>query len=186
MCMDEKRIIKKIQSGDKEAFRDLLEIYEHRVYGFVKKLVYNAHIAEDITQETFISVYRSIHTYKSDKPLSTWLFTIAKNAALKTIKKSKQINSINLDEHEIVDDNCDVLKQLIVEEDRLFLLENINKLKIIHQEVIILKYFNEMSYKDISKELNISVKKVENRLASSKKALGKLLLSKERLVNIYE
>ena len=79
----EKRIIERITAGDKDAFRELLVLYEHRVYGFIKKMVYDSHIAEELTQETFISVYRSLHTYDMDQPFSTWLFTIAKNNTLK-------------------------------------------------------------------------------------------------------
>ena len=182
----EKDVIKNIKAGDKEAFRDLLVLYEHRVYGFIKKMVYDTHVAEDLTQETFLAVYRSLDTYDESKPFATWLFTIAKHKAFKVIQKNSKLESCDLKDQEIVDETCDVLHQIIVEEEHLELLNKISQLKESNQEVLTLKYFSEMSYKEIAETLNISVKTVENRLTSAKKELSVLMKSKERLVNQYE
>ena len=72
-----------LQQGDETAFRKLVDEWQDMVYNTVAGIVQHEDDADDITQEVFIQVYRSIHHFKGESKLSTWLYRIASNACLK-------------------------------------------------------------------------------------------------------
>lgn len=72
----------KCQAGCRDSFELLIERFETRIFHFIFRFVGNLHDAEDLTQDTFVSAFRSIHRYEPAFAFSTWLFTIAKRAAL--------------------------------------------------------------------------------------------------------
>ena len=88
--MDEKTLIPKLLDGDHQAFRMLVDAFQEKVlntcYGFVN----NKQEAEDLTQEVFIEVFRSIGKFRGDAKLSTWIYRIAVSKSLEEIRKRKR------------------------------------------------------------------------------------------------
>ncbi len=77
---DERELIERLASGDRSAFPEFVESYKKNVYGLAFDLTRNHHDAEDVSQEVFIKVFRSFHTFRKDARLGSWLYRITVNA----------------------------------------------------------------------------------------------------------
>jgi RNA polymerase sigma-70 factor (ECF subfamily) len=82
-------LVAQCQSGDVDAFSGLIEHFEKRVFHFVLRMTRQAQDAEDITQDTFVKVWRNIHRFRIGNTFSTWLFTIARRTALNQLRSLK-------------------------------------------------------------------------------------------------
>jgi len=90
-------LIDKLKNGDKTAFNELLNTYSFKVFNTCYRFLLNHEDAEDVAQEVFIEVYQSIHTFRGDSKLSTWIYRIAVTKSLDEIKKrnrKKRISSL--------------------------------------------------------------------------------------------
>ncbi len=95
--MDEHQLVEKLKRADKEAFNQLLLLYGNRVLNTCYKFLLNKEDAEDVYQETFIEVFKSIHSFKGKSKLSTWIYRIAVTKSLDELKKrnrKKRISAI--------------------------------------------------------------------------------------------
>jgi RNA polymerase sigma factor (sigma-70 family) len=88
--MEDLEIVDKLQSGDSETFRLLVEKYQKLVFNCTYKFVRNKESAEDLTQEVFIEVFESIHSFRADSQLSTWIYRIAVTKSLNHLKSLKR------------------------------------------------------------------------------------------------
>ena len=88
--MSEAEIIQKLQEGDEQVFRRLVEKYRQLIVNTCFGLVHNSEDAEDIAQDVFIEVFRSVHKFRADSKLSTWLYRIAVNRSLNFIRDNKR------------------------------------------------------------------------------------------------
>jgi len=85
--LDEKELIERLRQGDESAFRWLVNNYRNRVYHTVLNLLQNNKEAEDAAQETFIQVYQSIHSFREDASLTTWICKIASRKAIDKLRR---------------------------------------------------------------------------------------------------
>lgn len=161
---DEKEIIEKAKS-DPEIFGKLFEKYYDQIYRFILHRTANVAAAEELTSNTFFKALNNLWNFKwSEVPFSAWLYRIATNEANIYFRKNKRIDlkdfsedagfengsSASYDEHKILEAE--------LSEKRIFLnlQKAIETLKPKYQEVIVLKYFEEKSIKEISEILNKS------------------------------
>ncbi|MDO1501410.1 sigma-70 family RNA polymerase sigma factor [Winogradskyella maritima] len=162
------------------AFNFLLDNYWNDVYGFQLKRTENENDAEDITIQTFSKAFDKIHTYKEEYVFKTWLITISKNIHVDLVRKhNSSINSKTKDVDEeiysIADGSPTKEDEIIREQNLAKLLRDIKKLKPHYQEVIQLRFFQEMSYKDISIELDEPINNVKVKLLRAKKLLAGII-----------
>jgi RNA polymerase sigma-70 factor (ECF subfamily) len=159
----------------------LLDHYWNDVYGFQLKRVQNEYEAEDITIESFSKAFDKIDTFKDEFEFRTWLITISKNIQIdKTRKKNASIlsqSSTTSDEQvkRIPDDSPTPEDKLITKQNLAELLHFIKQLKPHYQDVINLRYFQEMSYLEISKKLNEPLNNVKVRLLRARKLLAEII-----------
>lgn len=174
--------IEKAKEGHQIAFSNLVDMFWSHVYGFQLKRTNNEKDAEDITIQTFSRAFDKIDRYDSNFEFSTWLITISKNIHVDLVRKRKNSNAhINPNAEAIkgVLDNAPSMEdQIIKEQNRDSLLRDIKKLKPHYQEVINLRYFNELSYADIAERLNEPVTNIKVKLLRAKKRLSTII--KER------
>ncbi len=177
--------IHKARNGKQEAFKFLLDYYWNEVYGFQLKRIRNEHDAEDITIETFAKAFDKIHTFDGNYTFSTWLITISKNIQIdRTRKKNASIYSHTTDTsneqvQKIADHAPSPEDKLIREQNLAQLLQYIKMLKPHYQDVINLRYFQEMSYNEISENLEEPLNNVKVRLLRARKLLAELIAQKE-------
>jgi RNA polymerase sigma-70 factor (ECF subfamily) len=179
-----KEAIKKAKKNDQKAFNFLLDTYWDYVYGFQLKRIENENDAEDITIQAFSKAFDKIDTFDENYTFKTWLITISKNIHIDLIRKEKNklSQSISNDDdesfHQILDESPSAEDKLITEQNLAKLLRDIKKLKPHYQEVINLRYFQELSYKDISQELNEPINNVKVKLLRAKKLLAEIIKNK--------
>ncbi len=182
--MEIKEAIKKAKNNDQKAFSFLLDTFWDDVYGFQLKRIENENDAEDITIQTFSRAFDKIDTYNPEYKFKTWLITISKNIHIDFIRKRKKsINEDLSNENEqkvleILDTSPSPEDKIITEQNLVKLLKDIKKLKPHYQEVINLRFFQEFSYKEISKELNEPINNVKVKLLRAKKLLAEILQKK--------
>lgn len=182
--MEIKEAIEKAKNNDQKAFNFLLDKFWDDVYGFQLKRIENENDAEDITIQTFSKAFDKIDTYKPEYKFKTWLITISKNIHIDLVRKRKKSLNEDLsfeDEQkvlEILDTSPSPEDKLITEQNLAKLLRDIKKLKPHYQEVINLRFFQELSYKDISKNLNEPINNVKVKLLRAKKLLAEIIQKK--------
>jgi len=175
-----KDAISKAKINDQIAFNFLLDTFWNDVYAFQLKRTKNENDAEDITIQTFSKAFDKINTYKDEFKFSTWLITISKNLHIDLVRKQKksiQNTSKDSDKNflDIIDDSPSPEDKIITEQNLAKLLRDIKKLKPHYQEVINLRYFQELSYKEISIELNEPINNVKVKLLRAKKLLAEII-----------
>lgn len=147
-----------------EAFKDLLDLYQERLYWHIRKIVITHDNANDVLQETFIRIFNGINKFEEKSSLHTWMYRIAYNESIRFLEKNKIKTSISIEQ-----DNNAYLKNLTQDiffngnELQLKLNEIISQLSTKQQRVFQMKYFDDLSFHEISDILNIS----ENTLKSS-------------------
>ena len=178
--MEIKEAISKAKQNDQIAFNFLLDTFWNDVYAFQLKRTENENDAEDITIQTFSKAFDKIHTYKEEYNFKTWLITISKNIHIDLVRKQqKSIRNTSKDNDDnyfdIVDDSPTPEDKIITEQNLAKLLRDIKKLKPHYQEVINLRYFQELSYKEISDELKEPINNVKVKLLRAKKLLAAII-----------
>tara|TARA_R110002124_G_scaffold151086_1_gene317896 strand:- start:23929 stop:24474 length:546 start_codon:yes stop_codon:yes gene_type:complete len=181
--LEVKDAITRAKKNDQIAFNFLLDTFWNDVYGFQLKRTQNENDAEDITIQTFSKAFDKIRTYKEDYKFKTWLITISKNIHIDLVRKQKKsIRNTSKDNeyhyYDIVDDSPTPEDKIITEQNLAKLLRDIKKLKPHYQEVINLRYFQELSYKEISEELNEPINNVKVKLLRAKKLLAAIITKK--------
>ena len=180
--------------GNQKAFAQLMGYYRESLYYLLLKMVNSKEDAEDLTIETFEKAFRKISSYKPVYAFSTWLFRIATNHGIDFLRTSeKRMNDIYIDSD--FNFSGDFQKKVIITEKSLNpeesivstqqkgILKNIiQKLPVDYRRIIVLRYFEEYSYNEISENLNLPLGTVKARLHRSRE----LLLSTLKKHNIHD
>lgn len=184
--MSETEIIDKLKQGNEAAFRELVDNYRKIVMNTCFGLLHNTEDAEDIAQEVFIEVYRSIGNFRADAKMSTWLYRIAVNRSLNFIrdnKKRKWFQSFD----DVVEAKKEELKRLSSSdsENPESELENSQRALLLHEAIdslsenqriaFTLNKYEDLSYKEISEIMELSVSSVESLIHRAKLNLQKKL-----------
>ncbi|MCU0772086.1 MAG: sigma-70 family RNA polymerase sigma factor [Verrucomicrobia bacterium] len=91
------RLMRRVQRGDREAFAELVERYKQPIYNFILRTVRDETEAEDLTQNTFVQVWKAARGYRVSARFSTWLYTIARNLALNELRRRGRHRAESLD-----------------------------------------------------------------------------------------
>ena len=89
--LDDVRVVALIRSGQTDAFADVIETYQARIYRYVYRLTGDADLAEDLTQDTFIKAYKGILKTRSELALNAWLYRIATNVVNSMCRRRKYL-----------------------------------------------------------------------------------------------
>lgn len=154
-------LINQYLKGDEEALELLIKRYLKPVYGFVFRYVNNRVDAEDLAQETFFRLWRNLKKFQPEKSFKSWLFTIAKNAAIDFLKKKKTVPFSAFTNEDNEDEKNSIIETLADPAplpDELFDRQNlanelnaaINQLSLKYQTVLFLHYQNQLTFQEIS------------------------------------
>ena len=173
--------IKKAKEGNQISFNFLLDHFWGDVYKYQLKRTNNDNDAEDITIQSFSKAFDKINTFDEQYKFKTWLITISKNIHIDLLRKNK--SSINMETskvqeeeaYAIVDDNPTPEDKIITEQNLAKLLRDIKQLKPKYQQVIHLRYFQELSYKEISEQTGDPMNNVKVKLLRAKKLLAEII-----------
>ncbi len=179
-----------VLAKDQMAYAELMKRYRKPVYHMVLKMVRNVDDAEDLTIEAFSKAFKSLHRFKKDYTFSTWLFRIATNNAIDFIRK-KKLRTISI-HSSYTDDNGDAvgidiedrnltpqdsaIRQQRIELMRMF----VDKLPSKYQRLVKLRYFQELSYEEIAKELDSPLGTIKAQLHRSRELMRELIEGKQK------
>lgn len=182
-------LVKRAMQHDQKAFAELMHRYRDMVYFMMLKMVNNRDDAEDLTLEAFGKAFRSLEKYSPDFAFSTWLFKIASNNCIDFIRRRKA-TTFSLDkgltdgdglEYQI-DVKSDVLdpeEDLIRKQKGVLLRDIVDKMQPRYKILVEMRYFKEMSYEEISVELNFPVGTVKAQLFRAREILYNILKGSE-------
>jgi len=167
--LSDEKLIALFQSGDINAYNELVDRYKERLFNFVLRYFNNREQAEDVVQDTLIKLYTHASYYKNVAKFSTWIFTIAKNNALTELRKNKRKRTESLwtDDGNPIDLNSKE-KSLDRQTHNEFAINQLNKfLDEIPENfrmAVVLRDFQELSYDEISKILEIPIGTIKSRI----------------------
>ncbi|RKU09521.1 hypothetical protein C6501_15120 [Candidatus Poribacteria bacterium] len=173
-------LIRQILDGDEDAFAELVTKYQKPVHALAWRKVGDFHIAEEITQDTFLKVYQRLHTLKDPNQFSGWLYVIATRRCYAWLRK-KRIRTQPLEDTEITMGQKDAYSRHVVEQraqtaveaQREVVKRLLAKLKESERTVMALHYLGEMTVEEISKFLGVSAGTIKSRLQRARNRLQK-------------
>ena len=174
---NEREIIRLWKRGDKRAYEALVRRYMSAAYMVAYGYVNNAEDARDLSQEAFVKVYQARARFDEERPFYPWLYRVLRNHCLNYLRRGRTEVSID-DENthrEIASPGPSALDNLEGDERRCIVRAAIERLSDDHREIIMLKNFNDCSYKEISELLGIPIGTVMSRLFYARQALRALV-----------
>jgi len=172
--LDEKDLVRRILEGDTYQFSRLLERYQRPVHSMIRQLVSCREEAEELTQDVFVKAFQSLHKFRGDCSLSTWLYRIAYNTAISAIRKRK-LYFPDVEEtllNNLPDDSVDELLEKVADEAQMQRLEKAVDLLPTEEKALISLYYTENKpVADIAAILQISQDNVKVKLFRIRKKL---------------
>lgn len=173
MIADDAKLAARAAEGDGRAFETIVERYEKPVYNAAYRIARDPDDAADITQTVFIKAYRNLGSYDPSRKFFSWLYRIAVNESINYIKKMHR--SIAVDE-ELGVSSESPSRDLEQVEAGDQIQRALMELKLDHRIVVVLKYFLELSYSEISDIAGIPEKTVKSRLFTARQQLRDVLV----------
>jgi len=181
---DEAGFIRKLtnKKDENEAFKRLLDLYQERLYWHIRKLVITHDNANDVLQETFIRVYKSLPNFKQNSTLHTWMYKIAYNESIRFLENNKKKY------HASIDDVSDKYLENLLEDDyfegneiQLKLQRILSKLPEKQRQIFQLKYYDDLKFKEIEAIIGVN----QNTIKTSYYGTVKIIESNIHLVDIH-
>lgn len=189
--INEKELLKKCQSGDREAFNILVETYQRQVINLAYGMLSNSEDATDAAQEVFIKVYRNIDNFEGKSSLATWIYRITSNVCKDFLRKrTRTIQAVSIYEGseddddrpmEIKDSSPTPQEHIEMTETQREVRKALDELPEEYKSVIVMYDLEGLSYDEISNVLQCPVGTIKSRLNRARKALKKNLSEKREL-----
>ena len=179
----EKKIILDCLKGDNESLESLISLYLKPVYNFIYRYIGNAQDADDITQEVFIKMWRSLKKFDQNKNFKTWIFHIAKNTAIDFLKKKKDVSFSAFESEEGKNILTEMLADTALsakdasekEETAQALNSAVGKIPQKYGKVLSLYYYDQFNFREIAERLSESINTVKSRHRRALLFLRKIL-----------
>jgi RNA polymerase sigma-70 factor (ECF subfamily) len=163
--VSEQEILEGVQKGDKETYGVIVKRYMHSAYYVALGFVHNQQDALDVSQDAFIKAFRKIKMFDTSKPFFPWFYRLLRNLCIDHLKRKRRMRAIPLEDVPVLADE---------KEDRELketLWKGIEKLSFEQREVVILRYFRQFSYAEISEIIGKPIGTVMSSLFYAKKKL---------------
>lgn len=181
MTATDKTLVQEIRAGNQRAFQELVETYQNMIANTCYGLLQNSTDAEDVTQEVFIEVHRSISKFRGDSKISTWLYRIAVTRSIDLLRKRKRRSRVQSFQtffggeeaaRQVADNNSNTPQQTLENKEKATILaEAVAKLPENQKVAFTLNKYEDLSYQQIADVMNKSISSVESLLFRAKKNL---------------
>jgi RNA polymerase sigma factor (sigma-70 family) len=167
------------QEEHEKAFRLILKNYKERLYYLIRKIVIDHDDTDDVLQETFIKIWKNLDKFRGDSNLFTWLYRIATNEALNFLRKRKDSKNISMDDNPELMNMLEAggQKGLLVSGDEIAVKLQKAVLQLPEKQRIVfnLRYFENLTYEEISEVTDTSVGGLKANYHSAKKKIEEIL-----------
>ena len=173
--------------GDESAYKDLMSKYDRPIFFHVRKMIKEKELVEDLVQEVFMKAFKNLPSYSNEFAFSTWLYRIATNHTIDYLRKKKlQTLSINDPyktrdgefEIQLPDETYATDKEVIRKERKQIVQEAIEGLPEKYRAVIQLRHMDELTYDEISDELDLPLGTVKAHIFRARELLYKALIDR--------
>ncbi|MBN2596080.1 sigma-70 family RNA polymerase sigma factor [Labilibaculum sp.] len=181
------RLVLSAINGTQKAYEELFKRYKDAIFFMLLKMVNNKNDAEDLTFEAFGKAFRNIKQYSPKYAFSTWLFKIASNNCIDFLRKKKG-NTISIDGKDDAENERSISlesntlnpeQEFIRDQKARIMRSEVGRLKERYRRLIELRYFEEFSYEEIAKELNLPIGTVKAQLFRARELLFNTLKDTE-------
>jgi RNA polymerase sigma-70 factor (ECF subfamily) len=166
--------LNKALKGDPDAFTVIIERFSTPVYNLCYRMLGCSQDAEDASQETFIRAYQSLGSYDTSRSFGTWLLAIAAHYCIDQIRRRRYptIAIEDLPVPDLPDKDLDVESKLLIREERGRIRRIISQLEPTDRAAVVLYYWNDLSYDEISNTLGLTNSAVKSRLHRTRRAMA--------------
>lgn len=161
-------VIKKAQQGNKRAWLKLVREHEKSIFNYCLRMLGNPDDAQDLMQETFVSVYRSLPNYRFESSFKTWAIRIAHRRCVEFFRSQKPVDCVEEIEGEVVQNEhtCAEINLLLTQQNKA-VVQALAQLSWQQREVVELKFFQQFTFEQIAFQLGLSSNTVKSRLYSA-------------------
>lgn len=160
-------LVEQIRLGDEKAAEELIRRYYTSVLRYCKRQCFNLEKAEDLTQETFLKLFKNLSGYKEKGKFKAYLYTIANHLC---IDESRKMKECSLENEEEIRDECDELRRI---EDKSEIGYLLNVLSPEQREAVILRFGEELSFWEIAKVMGCNMRTAQSRVRNALKIMRK-------------
>ncbi len=169
---DDSGFVALARQGDHRAFAELVRRHQDRVFRFLLRMIGSRDEATELTQDTFMKAYQALPGWRPEAQFSTWLFQIARNAALDVLRRRGLAEFVPIEDALVVADHAPTPEERLGISQRLRLLEHaLAQLPADHREVLLLREIEDLSYAEIAVALGVAEGTVKSRIARARAAL---------------
>lgn len=170
--LDEEQLVLRAQAGDEAAYGRLVGQYQSRLYNFVRSMVRNEQLAEDITQESFVKAWFSLGKLQNTASFKSWLFRIANNNTLDYLRR-KRLQVVDTDDavRETYVDERNPEAKAVAQARSLHIRRALDKLKPDQKSILVMCDLQGLSYQEIAEALSIPFGTVQSRIFYARKKL---------------
>jgi len=179
-CSDEE-LLARLQKGERDVFGDLVRRYQRELYGYLRRYLGDADLAEDVFQTTFLQVFTKIAQYEAGRAARPWIYTIATHQAIDAMRRVGRHPTVSLEQTSGAGENGEVrslldmieargdspVDQAEAAERQKMVRDSVDKLPDMLRQVVILTYYEGMKYREAAEVLGIPVGTVKSRLHSA-------------------
>jgi len=191
--LNDQDLVQAYIKGDQSSIETLINRHRGKVYTYILLTIKNQQLAEDLFQETFIKVIQSLRNgkYRDNGRFLSWVIRIAHNLIIDHFRKEKQMNSVSNDDTEVDLFNSKKLSDKNIEEVivnsqiRAELRSLINELPADQREVVLLRHYGELSFKEIADQTGVSINTALGRMRYALINLRKLIREKDLTLTDY-
>ncbi len=172
MPLSDEILLERSRAGNHLAFLQLYERYKRAIYGFTRKLLEDPELAKDVLQTVFLRLYEDAGRIHNPSHLKTWLFAVARNECLTQRRKSSRNLPLEGDEPIVSDGAHDALER---DERHALIRVAIGRLTPEQREVVVLREYEDLSYREIAEIIGVAESVVKSRLFEARRKLFDLL-----------
>ncbi len=184
------RVVNDILNGNEQSYNIIQKKYRRQIASAIRKMIKDEDDIDDLTQDTFIKIFRALPSYQPSYLFTSWIFRIASNTCIDFLRK-KRFTTISLNQQsnnsdddyilEIEDNSYQPEIELVINERKNILLNAVNELPDNYREIIKLRHNEDLDYKEISERLNLPLGTVKAHLFRARKILLERLKSSSYL-----
>jgi len=181
---DDLQLIAASKGGDQDAFAQLVQRYQRRVFNLVYRMLQQYEEANETTQETFLAAWQGLPAFRGDARFATWLYRIAYNCSLKQLEQRKRDKALQValeaeqDNAKLVDTEMDVRdRQALVR-------EHLSHLPAKYRIVLILRHLQDMTYEEMAEILTMPIGTIKTHLFRARNLLKERLQALDRESNM--